>query len=699
MIKIGRFFEEHIEKMILVVVGLVCVWLLITRVIFSPNMVLYDKEKFSPGDIDEHVFSEAKLLRSKIVEAPEESQPYKPRISEFLARHESALSDVDINLWLPRPYSVAMGTAVGETYPLPRSIGEVNDVAVEHISGVAYVPTEVITTQNPYDKSGNEPNDIDLVTVEGNFDVAKLSEMLDEIFVDDVEEQFADPCLAKPVFAAVQLQRQELGDNGIWSDWQRVPRTRIDQHRKLFEIVEDSQGLPPGGLKLQMLQFDDKYMQMDLLQPQAYQFASAKEEWLPPSLHGRFLDFQRKEEQEERRQAQEEKRKELEQGQEERRNRRTDTRSGGTTGRGTGGGTFNQLGGGGSSYGSRDSRNRSDRSRDRTSNSAGGLYTEGGSTDRRRSSSRRRTTTTTTTDPLNMYDGMMERPGERRRTRDRPSINDVYDEYDELLLTRATDFKKMRKPLVFWAYDDTVEPKKTYRYRIRLGVFNPVAGTNQLSEQEKSQNNEVVLWSDFSDTTETVDIPGRLYFFAKSIREAGKTITVQVSKLTLGHWYSHDFDVRQGEVIGDVIETEPEKTKRSRTGPGRITSFVTPEDKAAVPETIDYSTGAVLVDAVSVNDWTGERTLRTRLYYDMLYSFDGLTIEHMPVTATNWAADLQAMFGNIGKLEREKQEPFKAFGTVGRRQRQRGLGYDGMEGYEAMYEDMMYDDMGGRGRR
>jgi hypothetical protein len=699
MIKIGRFFEEHVEKIILVVVGLVCLLLLITRVIFSPNVVPCGKEKLSPGAIDDHIYKEANDLRRKLGEAPDELQPYETRIGEFLALHQSSISDVDIDLWLPRPYNIATETAIRGKYRLPRSIGEVNDVAVEHIRAVAYVPTEVVTAQNPYDKSGNEPNDIDLVTVEGKYDVAQLCEMLEEIFVDDVEEQYADPCLAKPVFAAVQLQRQELSANGVWSDWQIVPRTRIDQHRKLFEIVEDIKDLPPGGLKVQMLQFDDKYMQIDLLQPQAYQFASAKEEWYPPLLHRKFLDFQRKEAQEERRQAQEEERQEREKEMEEKRSRRSETRLGGAGGRGAGGGILNPLGGNEGSYGGRNTRNRSDRSRDRgrqgsSRTAGGGLYSEGDSTGRRRS---RRTTTTT--DSMNLYDeGMMGRPGESGRARNRQLILDVYDEYDKLLLTRATDFKKMREPLVFWGHDDTVEPKKAYRYRIRLGVFNPVAGTNQLSEQEKSRNNEVVLWSDFSDTTEAVEIPGRLYFFAKSIREAGKTITVQVSKLTLGHWYSHDFAVRHGEVIGDVIEPEPEKTERSRTG--RLTSFVSPQDKAAVPEMIDYSTGAVLVDALPVNDWTGDRALRTRRYYDMLYSFDGLTIEHMPVNSTYWTVDLKTMFSHIENLQEEKQEPFKAFGTAGRRRGPRGgYEYEGIEDYGAMYEDMMNEDMGGRGRR
>ena len=63
MIKIGSFFEENIEKIVLVIVGLVCVWLLITRVIFSPNTVSYNDRNFSPSAIDNHIYGEAELLR------------------------------------------------------------------------------------------------------------------------------------------------------------------------------------------------------------------------------------------------------------------------------------------------------------------------------------------------------------------------------------------------------------------------------------------------------------------------------------------------------------------------------------------------------------------------------------------------------------------------------------------------------------
>ena len=55
----GNFFEEHVEKMVLVLIGLVCMWLLITRVLISPNKVEYGGEKLGPGEIDIRISKEA----------------------------------------------------------------------------------------------------------------------------------------------------------------------------------------------------------------------------------------------------------------------------------------------------------------------------------------------------------------------------------------------------------------------------------------------------------------------------------------------------------------------------------------------------------------------------------------------------------------------------------------------------------------
>ena len=721
---IGSFFEEHVEKIILVIVGIICAWLLITRVILSPNTVSYDNKNFSPSTIDNYVYEQAQALRQKLNEPPDQLDPYKPKAGEFLALLDSTINNVDTTLWPEVPYEIGVeaGGVTGGIYNLPR-IGEVNDVAVEHIRAVAYIPIDKVTLQNTYDKAGNEPNDLDFVTVEAKYDVKQLYDNFSESFFEDVEEQHADPCLAKPVFAAVNLQRQQLNSDGTWSDWQDVPRTKIDQYQKLFQNTEDIQDLPPGGLKVQMLQFDNKQLQIELLQPQSYQIASAKEEWFPPVLHRRFKDLQRKEAQEEKRQAREDE-KEQQRDQDDRRNsRRTDTRTG-TAGRNTRSGSgLSSPGRGGDMYagGGTNTRSRGDRSRGDRQTTSGYSTEGGGSGDSRRRTSRNRSgTTDPTMDSPGLY-GNERLDSRGRPLRRGPTTNDIYYEYDDVAFNRLTDFSKLKEPISFWAHDDTLEPRNTYRYRIRLGVFNPVAGTNQLSKQDISQNNKVILWSAFSKVTEPVEIPGRSYFFARDIQEAAKTITVTVCQHVLGHWYSEDFKVSKGEVIGDVIETEIEEDRTlrgrstsSRGAGGRITgdrrgdymggvgdymgdrfaSITRPEEKSNVPETIDYSTGAVMVDAMSINDWWGDTARRSRHYYDMLYSFDGINIEHMPVGTIYWSKDMQTAFNYIAKLEREPHEPFKPFGSGSRRGARQGPGgYEDMGGYGG--DDLGYE-MGGR---
>jgi hypothetical protein len=245
---------------------------------------------------------------------------------------------------------------------------------------------------------------------------------------------------------------------------------------------------------------------------------------------------------------------------------------------------------------------------------------------------------------------------DRKSERERPqkskevskTIDDVKKEFDEISITESTNIARMDKPLLFWAHDDTVEPGKSYRYRIRLGVFNPVAGTNQFGEQDESLKNKVILWSKFSDITETVDIPGTLYFFPSDIQEATRSVTVQVSRYVLGYWYSKDFTVKQGELIGKVGEckiTEEEEKKA-----------------VTVPKMVDYATGAVLVDIIPVNDWSGGNSLRARHFFDMLYSLDGKDIERLPVKTRYWTDALQNKFNEIKRSEKESKEPLRGWG-------------------------------------
>ena len=656
----GNFFEEHVEKIVLALIGLVCIWLMIIRVVISPNKIQYTGEEFGPGKIDIRISRDAELLKEKLDSKPEPLPPYKQRLDDFLRLVNSPIGDIDISLYWPLPIHSSTDFIDKRQYRIPR-IGEVADVAIEYIGAVAYMPTIDIDEENRYEVTVCEPNDIDFVTVEAKFDVSGLyGRFYDNFAGDGVEqEKWRDPCLANPIFAAVHLQRQELDADGSWSEWQIVPRTKIDPRKKLFESVEEVEELPPGGIKVRLLKFDDAEVRMALLQPEAYKIASAKEEWFPPLLHKKYVEQQQEIEMEKKRRAREVERKEREEerekAREEREKAREERRS-----------RTSETGAYGGQYGGRrgDSTRRQDRfgsggrGRDRTRRDRSETFGEGEASTRRQEREER---------AREREARLAEMRAEIKRT----SIDDIYKELDEILITKKTNLAKVREPLLFWAHDDTIEPEKNYRYRIRLGVFNPIAGKNQVDEQDKDLKDQLILWSDFSDITGLVKIPGRLCFFPRTIQEAGKVVTVEVDKYMLGYWYSKDFAVKRGEVIGKVVDFEEVEVEQSTTS-----SMVT----VALPETIDYGTGAVLVDAVPVNDWSGGRNMYARHYYDMLYSFDGSSIEHIPINPMYWEGELKIKLNEIKELQKRPREPLRGWDT-------QPAGWEPLPELEYRYED------------
>ena len=112
-----------------------------------------------------------------------------------------------------------------------------------------------------------------------------------------------------------------------------------------------------------------------------------------------------------------------------------------------------------------------------------------------------------------------------------------------------------------------------------------------------------------------------------------------------------------------------------------------------MPDEIDFRTGAVFVDVATVNDWTTGRNMRPRQYFEMLYSYDGATIEHLPIGGTYWPAELQVARASILKLQQNPIEPLRAWDSkVGRGAGSRG-GTPGVLDME-LYEEMMLEDYG-----
>ncbi len=679
--KILGFLENHAEKIVLVIVGLICLWLLATRVAWSPNRVEYKGKMYGPGSIDRAISKEVQdQLEGELNQPADPIDPCEPVLARLAKLYQCSLTGVNTKVAPPIPKTTSADMIAGREYKLPK-IPDVNGVAAEHFRAVAYVPEDGPLVDTPYKDAKVEPNDIDFVTVQGDIDLVRLHKEFYESFAGDmVQLDWRDPCLARPIFGAVELERRQLRANGSWSDWTRVPRAKIDHRAELFEIIEDVENLPPGGLKVRMLQYQDMAVQADLLQPPSYDIASAREEWLPPRIHKQFASLMEQELREERREAKEE---EIEQRQKER-----ELRERLSSGRGRTDDIYGGYGEGDySATGGRDRRRRGTGGYDRRDTQRGRTGGRRDRTDRtnrrdRRDTSRTNETRTTTSTLLN------------RQESSKPTMASLRTEYNSKLINPFTDFRKVEENLIFWAHDDTVEPGNTYQYRIRVGVFNPIAGTNQFSEQDADKKDEVLLWSGYSDVSEPVEIPQRVYLFAMDVQQADKSVSVQVAKYYMGYWRSEMFKVRQGESIGEEVEVERDRRRsmldemESQYGGYGRTTPVTPGGLGATsgrggggyygeyegimendvsrlsdPDVIDYDTGAVMVDVVQVSDWTTGPNMRQRRYFDMLYSFDGADIDRMPVGTSYWSRDMQLAQARVQRKQLIPVEPLRDRGT------------------------------------
>src|SRR3989339_528889 len=642
--KSGNFFEQHIEKMVLAVFAIISLYILFTQAVISPHKVEFNNRKIHPSDIDKMIVKEAEELADKLGDKPQPKETYQPRLNDFLALMSASLNGVNTNITIPIPALSRINSLKDRLYTLPK-IPSLADIAAEHIRAVAYLPTEEVTSDMPYDESRSKPGDLDIVTVQASIDVKGLYQSFYDSFAGkSVKPEWRDPCLAVPVFAAVQLERQELGENGQWSDWRIVPRPMIESSKEVRDVIENTAALPMTGIKVRLLKYNVPSIRSAILQPEAYKIASPNEDWYPPQLHIKYVKYAediKKQEQlvsmtEQKRLKEEER----ERQRQDRANKQETTKSSkpaGPEGMDVMMDPMMMMG----PVGAPSRTQQTDRSTQKRERNQ--------------------------PDSKEKRNPMLDK--------ELPQLTEIEDEFEDILLADDTKLEELEK-IVFWANDDTVKPRKRYRYRIKLGVFNPVAGIGQVADTDQKLDKNVILWSEYSDVTPAVKISDVLYFFPREIQEAARTVTVQVSRYTMGHWYSQDFAVGQGEIIGEERPYEPTEEETQNI------------QDDSLPQTIDYDTDVMMVDVAQIKDWAGKPNVDERIYMDMLYSSGGITIERLPIKVNYWPEDLRAKFNEIKKNEKEPKEPLRSWQGEGGTQ-----GFPktmpGMENFDPMMMDPM----------
>lgn len=592
--KLLDLLENHVDKLILCIIAIASLGVLWFFVIGSPYGAQYGRSNYGPGKIDAKIKSTAEQLEQRINgEATVSPEKYNGNKAGQMARLLAGSINIRENVVI-RMAGIETGVTEDKRLYRKPSIGFVEGVDVELIRTAVFVPTEKVELTLPYSSVETEIDDIDFVTVQGLFDVAGLYSNFKKSFVDMASADDKDEELAVPVFASVGLERQSIGEDGQWSDWETVVRPKIDHRREMFVLPEKTGDIELGGVDLLIVNFDEFEVQKDLLQPVAYDIAASNEKWMTPTYHKEVDELLAKE---------------IEDKEKEASGRVKPTRNAGINDMmgGQFGGMNQNMGG---QRGAPKGRGR-DRERDR------------------------RTVAAT--------------------SRQERTIEDVEEDFDFAMLTEDIDLEIMKEPLVFWAHDETIEPLGTYRYRMRVGVFNPAAGKGWYSGADAEFKDDVVLWSDYSEVTGEIKVDPMTYFFPLKVTRGKKEATVQVSKFHEGKWQIEEFDVRVGEAIGKVVEVEAEvdntmgRPKRRRT--------------AVDIKTIDYSSGAILVDVVE-----SKRSVSGgRLYQEILYSVNGGNIKHIGVGKRNWSKELSSTFNKIADEEFVEVVISKVRGQAGRR--------------------------------
>ena len=606
--KIQNLLEVHLDKIVLGVIGVFGLYLLWAFVLGNPYGAVAHGRKLGPGQIDQINRQQSQYLAESLNDSADPVIYDQTLAVEFEEQMRTSLPKLAVHLSIPYP---GVGEQIFEddrVYPTPEIV-PLSDVQVAFLRGAVHKPTEEVTPEIPYRSVMTELGDMDLVSVSGIIDIQTLFRNFQQSFVGPrLAATWREPAFAKPVFAQMELQRRQKLADGSWGDWQALPRTQIDPFRKLLEQTPmTTEQMEYGGVMLWIKQYEDPRVQVNLLQPEPYDFASTLTAWLPPKYQDEAQTIIKRQEDELRRRLRE-----------ERQAART---------------TRDDSGGAGRQPTTRPQPQRPQPTRPQPRGGRDAM-------------------------PEMMMDPMMMTPQRPvaavRRER---TLDDIQKDMQKERITEQTKLDTPRDPLLVWAHDDTAQPGQTYQYRIRLGVFNPIAGRDWFAENQKQYKNQVVLWSNYSEPTKEVAIPRMMQLFPTEVlaKDAAGGVKVDVARYFLGQWRTQEFEVFPGQVIGQSIEHTPLAAAPARGmaaemmmmdpfgGAGGVAGV------ASLPTTVDFTTPYMLVDINTRIEW-GISFNRSE-YSQMLYYGPEQSMLAMGIGKSNWTSKMRSDYVEIKDAE------------------------------------------------
>jgi hypothetical protein len=615
--------ETHADKLILGLVVLISLALLWMYVLSGPYAAEVDGRKRGPGDIDVHVKAKAERLLEEL-DKTADPMPYD---KAYAAEYDQLMRSSVQVASLAVPYPGTGETVIDDDrlYDVPR-VAALTDVAASRLRGAAQIPTDEIRPDMPYASAPYEMDDLDLVTVSANFNMETLLNSFQQSFMGPrLKSNWRDPGFANPVFARLDLQRRQLRDDGSWTDWVSVPRTKIDMYKKLLEDLPLTTDQLQFGVNIWINQYTDKMVQKNILQPDAYAFLISRSEWMPPAYLNEALEIIRKQEDELKRQMREDRIK----LQETMSERRTESGRPTPTRRST----------------QPDRRQPQDNRRDRDREM---LNTQG-----------------------EMMPAMPQRTAPVKRER---TLEDVRADVKKVVLDSKTTLETMRQALLVWAHDDTVQPGQTYQYRLRLGVFNPIAGKEWFRGDQSDYKNQVVLWSEYTQPTDEIFIDKRIHVFPMELAssktgDVTQGVKVEVAKYNLGQWQTHTFDVFPGQIIGQKAEITPKENPAGPAGMLGMETMMMGEQMTMMnqsgPLIVDFTTPFTMVDVNQRISW-GSSAQRRSTFETMLFCDPQQRLAEVAIGRNNWDPALRQDYQFVqNEMDRTVQQLMPGMGPLG----------------------------------
>ena len=105
--------------------------------------------------------------------------------------------------------------------------------------------------------------------------------------------------------------------------------------------------------------------------------------------------------------------------------------------------------------------------------------------------------------------------------------------------------------IVGWAHDATAQPGKTYRYKVRYKMKNPMYGAPNWCNPAALAN-EFALISPDSQWTPAVHIPALTSFFVTSV--FGESAKFEIFRWQAGETHREQFSVKPGDIIGSTAK-------------------------------------------------------------------------------------------------------------------------------------------------